>query len=95
MVALPSVLEVVVVHLDAEDDDAAHGGDEVGNQQRPENLGLVEQSLQHEAETAHGHHQESWQRDTVGVACPNGLNGLWKVTQNQADAGYPSADFIY
>ena len=88
------LLIVIIIHFDTEDDEAANRGDEVCNQQSPQNLGLVQQALHHEAETADGHHQEAWQRDAVGVACPNGLNGLRQVAQHQANTGNPSADLI-
>ena len=39
--ALLFLLEVVVVDFDAEDDAAAGGGDEVGEKERPDDVGLV------------------------------------------------------
>ena len=88
------LLKIIVIHFDAEDDEAARCGDEVGNQQGPQNLGFVQQSLHHEAEAADGHHQEPGQRDAVGVACLDGLNGLRQVAQHQSKTGNPSADLI-
>ena len=52
------LLEVVVVDLDAEDDAAARRGDEVRQEERPDDVWLVQQPLQHEGEAAHGHHHE-------------------------------------
>ncbi len=78
----------VILHFDDEDDDAAGEGDEVGEQQI---VVLDQQPLDHEGKAADGHHDETGQRDAVGVTCTNRLNGLGQITQNQTDAGYPAA----
>lgn len=70
-------LEVVVVHLDAKDNDATDGGHEVCDEQRPDDFRLVKQSLQHKADAANSHHQEGGQCDAVGVTGLDGLDGLW------------------
>ena len=87
-------LEIVVVHLDDEHDAAACGGDEVGDEQRPDDLGLVEQALEHEAETADGHHQEGGQGYALGVARADGLNGLGQIAQHHGDAGNEAANLV-
>ena len=81
--------EIVVVHLDGEDDDAAREGDEVGERQV---IVRADKSLYHEGEGADGHHDETWQRDAIGGACADGLNGLGQITQYQTKTAYPAAD---
>ena len=88
------MLEVVVVDLNAKDDEAARSSDEVGDEQRPQHIGFVQQALQHEAHTADTHHQEGGQGDAVGLACANGMDGLGQIAQNHRDAGYPAANLI-
>ena len=77
------------MHFDSEDDDTADEGDEVGDEQVdiPE-----ENTLNDEGKTADGHHDEAWQGNTVCITCANGLNGLWQVAENEADAGNPTAN---
>ena len=82
-------LPIIVVHLDAEDDDAADEGDEVGDEQVDV---AYQYALNHESEAAYGHHDEAGQRDAVGFAGANGLDGLWQIAQDEADAGYPAAN---
>ena len=48
MPPLPFWLKIVVVDLDAKDNDAARGGNQIGDKERPEYLGLMHQPLQHE-----------------------------------------------
>ena len=94
MPTLSRLLEVVVVHLDAKDDEAARGGHRVGDEQCPEGLWLVQDALQHEADATDSHHEKGWKRDVVGLACANGLNGLWQIAEYHADAGDPAANFV-
>ena len=81
--------EIVVVHLDGEDDDATGEGDEVGERQV---IVRADKPLYHESEGADGHHDETWQRDAIGGAGADGLNGLRQITQYQTKTAYPAAD---
>ncbi len=90
--ALLFLLEVVVVDFDAEDDAAAGRGDEVGQEERPDDVGLVDEPLYHEGEAANCHHQEGGKGNAVGVARANGLYGLGQITQHHAYAGYDAAN---
>ena len=86
---LSRLLEVVVVHLDAKDDDATHKSDEVGEH---DVIIRADETLCQKAEGTYGHHDEARQGDAVGVACANGLNGLREITQHKADAANKAAD---
>ena len=86
--------QVVVVNLDAEDGDAAYRGDKVGDKDRPQNVGLVQQPLQHEGDTAYTHHHEGGQGYIVGLAGAYGANGLWQVAEYHADACHVSTYII-
>jgi len=92
--AFSVVPEVVVIDLDSEDDARAGRGDEVREEQRPDDLRLVQQPLQHKAEGADGHHQECRQRDAVRLTCTNRMNSLWEIPQNHADAGCPATHLV-
>jgi len=82
-------LSVIIIHLDAEDDDAADEGDEVGDEQ----VDIAYQyALNHEGEAANGHHDEARQGNAVGVAGADGLDGLGQIAEDEADAGYPTAN---
>jgi hypothetical protein len=52
------LLEKIVIDFDAENDAAADGGDEVRDEQRPQNFWLMQDTLKHEANAAHSSHQE-------------------------------------
>ena len=86
---LSRLLEVVVVHLDAKDDDATNECDEVGER---DVIICADETLCQKAEGAYGHHDEARQRDAVGVACANGLNGLGEITQHKPNAANKAAD---
>ena len=81
--------EIVVVHLDGEDDDTAAEGDEVGERQV---IVCADKSLYHEGEGTDGHHDKTWQRDAIGGTGADGLNGLGQITQYQTKTAYPAAD---
>ena len=82
-------LSVIIIHLDAEDDDAADEGDEVGDEQ----VDIAYQyALNHEGEAANGHHDESRQGNAVGVAGADGLDGLGQIAEDKAKSGYPTTD---
>ena len=86
------LLEVVVVDFDGEDDDATNRCDEVRKHQRPDDVGLVNEPLNHESDAANSHHQEGWKRDSISVSSANGLIRLRQVTQNQSYACHNSAN---
>ena len=86
---LSRLLEVVVVHLDAKDDDATNECDEVGEH---DVIIRADETLCQKAEGTYGHHDEARQRDAVGVACANGLNGLREITQHKTNAANKAAD---
>ncbi len=75
---------MVVLHLDYKDDSCAGGGDEIGNKEKDSRADTLfntqHKPLTHKAEAAQGHHAETGQRDTVGLAGANGLNGLRQIT---------------
>ena len=83
-------LPIIVVHLDAEDDDAADEGDEIGDKQVDV---AYQYALNHESEAAYGHHDEAGQRDAVGFAGAYGFDGLWKIAEYHGDAGNPPENF--
>lgn len=90
-VSLSAFPEVVVVYFNAEDDETAYRGDEVRDEQ--ENAVAAEHdSLNHEADAPDGRHQERRQGNVVGLSGTHGADGLGQIAQNQADAGYRSAD---
>ena len=84
------LLEIIIVHLDAEDDDAARSGDEIGDEKRPHDVGLMENALHHETKSANPHHQKSGEGNAIGVLGTDGLNGLGQVAQHHGDAGRPT-----
>ena len=82
------------MHLDAEYDGTTYHGDKIGDKERPENLGLVQNTLQHEADSTDKHHHKTWQRYSVGISRANRSDSLWQITKDEADARHPSTDFI-
>ena len=78
-------LDVVVVHLDAEDDATAGGRHQIREKQCPQNVGFVEQSLQHKGKASNGHHEEGWQSYAVCIACSNSGIGLGQIAHYHAD----------
>ena len=84
------LLEIIIVHLDAKDDDAARSGDEIGDEKRPHDVGLMENALHHETKSANPHHQKSGEGNAIGVLGTYGLNGLGQVAQHHGDAGRPT-----
>ena len=84
--------EIIVVYLDTEDDAAARRGNEIGEEESPQNIGLVQQSLQHKCKSAHCHHQEGRQSDAISIARTDGLDSLRQVTQYHSNAGHPPAN---
>ena len=87
------MLEIVVIHLDAEDDDAANGGDEIGKEKGPERIRLMQYPLQHETRASYAHHEEGGQSNAVGVTGANGPDGLWQIPQYHRDARRPTQYF--
>jgi len=81
----------VVLHLDDEDDDAAREGDEVGDEHE-DTFASEHPTLNNEGKATYGHHNETGQRDAIGITRTNGLNGLRQIAENQADAGNPAAN---
>jgi hypothetical protein len=81
------LLEVVVTHLDDEDNRRTGGSDEVGDEEedaRVQSLFNAQHgTLAHKAETAQCHHAESRQRDAVGLSRTDSLNSLWQIAQNE------------
>ena len=73
----------VVVELDAEDDDRADGGDDVGDDQRPV---LQHDALDDEEYRAEAEHAEGGHGNAVGVAGLYGGDGLGQIAQHHADA---------
>ncbi len=82
------------MNLDAKDYEAARRGDEVRQEERPDNFWLMKKPLQHEKQTTNAHHQEGGQRYAISLARTNSFNGLWEVTHYQAQAGQDATDFI-
>ena len=80
-------LEVVVIHLDSKDDDATSAGDEVGGEQVPVTKKCT---LHHEGSASDGHRDEARKRNTVGVACSNGLDGLRQISEDESEGSYPT-----
>ena len=82
--------KVVVAHLDDKDDGCTDSRDEVGDKEEntcTDALFNTEyQPLAHETQAAYRHHAETWQRDTVGLAGTNGLDGLWQIAEDEPDA---------
>ena len=82
------LLPIVVPHLNNKDDDTTGESDKVGEQQ----VDVVdENTLNDEGKAAYCHHDESRQRNAVGVTCTNSLNGLRQIAEDKADAGNPAA----
>ena len=75
-------LPIVVVHLDAEHNGARHGGDDIGDEQRPV---FKHQALDGKQDTAYTHHQEGGQCDAVGVMGTDGVDSLRHVAKYQTD----------
>ena len=70
-------LDIIVVNLDTEDYTTAGCRNEICQEQRPDNIGLMQQPLKHEGEPAYSHHQESRKGDSIGVLSTNRLYRLW------------------
>jgi hypothetical protein len=81
---------MVVSHLNDKDDDCTGGRDEVcdkkENTRTDALLNTKHKSLTHKAETAYGHHAETWQRDAVCLSSTNGLDSLWQIAQDETNA---------
>ena len=91
LIHLPSsilpLFPIVVLHLDNKDDDATRKSNKVGEEQ----VDVVdENTLNDEGKAAYGHHDETWQRNAVGVTCTNSLNSLRQIAEDKTDAGNPS-----
>ena len=69
-------LEVVVIHLDAEDDGAHHGGEAVSDEQWPV---LGEQAIDGKQDASQAHQQESAGGNVVGATCLDGVDSLWQI----------------
>ena len=82
-----ALFEVVVVHLDTEDDKCADGRNEVGQGDCPcvfpTAIQSDDDSLTYKAERTKSHHEESRQRNTVSVAGTDGLDGLWQIAKDE------------
>ena len=87
-----SFLEVVVVHLYHEHNETTAGRDKIGQKESPENIWLMEEPLQHKAESSYSHHQERGKGYTIGIACPNGFDSLRQIAQNHRDTCQPAAN---
>jgi hypothetical protein len=87
-------LDIIVVNLDGENNQAACRRNQVGDEQRPEYVWLMKHSLKHETGTADTHHQEGRQSDTIGVAGTNGVDSLRQITQNHRYACQPTTNFV-
>ena len=85
---------VVVHHLNDKDDDRRGGGNEVGDEYKdacPDALfDAKHKPLAHKTKAAHGHHDETWQRNAVGVAGTNGLKGLGQIAKDESQAAKPT-----
>ncbi len=87
------LLKIVVVHLYAEDYQAADGGDEVcGEQEYPCTTEHV--ALNHKAYSTYCHHQERCECYVVGVACLDGADSLWQITEDKTNACHPANYYI-
>ncbi len=53
---LNALFEVVVIHLDGKHDKTTCARHQIGEKQRPDDVGLVKQTLQHESNAANTHH---------------------------------------
>ena len=92
LIHLPSsilpLFPIVVLHLDNKDDDATRKSNKVGEEQ----VDVVdENTLNDEGKAAYGHHDETRQRNAVGVTCTNSLNSLRQIAEDKTDAGNPAA----
>ena len=81
------------MHLYAEDYQAADGGDEVcGKQENPCTTEHV--ALNHKAYSAYCHHQKRGECYVVGVACLDGADSLWQITEDKTYACHPANYYI-
>ena len=77
------LLEIIVIHLDTENNGTRDCRDDIGDEQRPV---LEHQALDGKEDAAQAHHQEGGQRNTIGVMGTDGVDSLRHVTQDEADA---------
>ena len=62
-----------------ENDAARNRSNQVRQEQCPQNVRLMQQALQHKADAANAHHQESWHGYATGIASANCMNGLRQI----------------
>lgn len=82
----------VVSHFYEEYHKARHGGYGVGDYQRP--IGK-EKALHYKEYASKTQEEECGQCNAIGVASANGVNGLWKVTENHAESCKVTYDVDY
>ena len=82
--ASSAVLAGVVVYLDAEYNQRAHRGDDIGDYKRPVSHGKALDYKEYRAETEH---TEGRHGDAVGIACADSDYRLGQIAKNHADRG--------